>query len=122
MKGQASVEFLLIFAIIAVVFALSVNYFINYSLNANTFLSEENYRSICLQIKTEIDCALLAGPYYERDFYLEQGPYNATISGYDIIIAYSEGIVSCKTLVNASKNLSIGKNTLIYNETGVYFW
>jgi uncharacterized protein (UPF0333 family) len=121
MKGQASVEFLLIIALLAVIFSISVSYFINYSLNSNTYQSEENYHSICLQVKNEIDCALSAGPYYERDFYLEQGPYNASISGYEIQVTYSGGIVSCQTLVNASKNLSIGKNTILYNETGVYF-
>jgi len=121
MKGQASVEFLLIFGMLAVIFAIAVSYYLNYSLSSNAFLSEDTYQSICLQVETEIDCALSAGPYYERDFYLEQGPYNVSISGYDISVAYSGGTVSCRTVVNASKGLSIGKNTIIYNEMGFYF-
>jgi uncharacterized protein (UPF0333 family) len=121
MKGQASVEFLLIFSLLAVIFVIALSYYLNYGLSSNAYLSEENYHSICLQVENEIDSALSAGPYYERDFYIEQGPYNVSVSGYEIKVNYSSGAVSCRALVNVSKNLSIGKNTIIYNGTGFYF-
>jgi len=120
MKAQASVEFLLLLAILSVIFALSVNYYLSYSLRSDLFLQEEGYKSICSQVNEEIKSALYAGAYYKREFYLPDGVYNASMQNYEIKIGYSGGAVSCNTYVNNTQNLSIGKNTIIYNETGLY--
>jgi hypothetical protein len=121
MRGQASVEFLLILGIISVIFAIIVSYFAGYSLYSSNFLSEEGYRSICRQVSDEVEGALASGPDYERVFYLPQGNYNVSLYDREIRVNYSAGMVLCPTSINASKNLSIGKNTIIYNETGIYF-
>jgi len=120
MKGQSSVEFILILSLLSVIFAITVSYFANYSLYSNNYLSEESYRLICAQVKDELDAAFSSGPDYERAFYLPAGNYNASIYDREIKVSYSGGAVSCYTYANITKFLSIGKNTVIYNETGLF--
>lgn len=119
--AQASVEFLLLLSLLSLIFVISVSYFLGYGAATNSYLAEEEYRSICKQISDEIEYALSTGPFYERSFYLPQGDYNATVGNYEVLIAYSTGSVACYTFTNASAELTIGKNTIIYNETGVFF-
>ena len=119
--GQASVEFLMLLSLLSLIFVISVSYFLGYSVATNSYLAEENYRSICRQVSDEIEYALSSGPRYERSFYLPQGDYNASIGNYEVSVRHGSGTVVCYTFTNASADLSIGKNTIIYNETGIWF-
>jgi len=121
MRGQASVEFLMLISLLTLIFAISVNYFLGYGVNTSTYLSEANYQSICRQVSEEINYALSYGPDYERSFYLPQGSYEVLAEGYEISVRHSQGVVNCYSNANATGNLSIGKNTIVYNGTGLYF-
>lgn len=121
MKAQASVEFLLIIALLSVIFAIATVYFYDYQYSSGVTASQETYREVCYQISDEVDNALSMGAYYERSFYLPPGNYNVSLQNYEIQVNYPNGEVVCYTHVNNTKNLVIGKNTIIYNETGFYF-
>jgi uncharacterized protein (UPF0333 family) len=121
MRAQASVEFLLIIAILSVIFAIAASYYLGYSFRLEASSSQEVYKAICRQVSAEIDYALSAGPVYGRSFYLPQGNYNVSIKDYEIIVTSPGAAVVCYTHINNTKNLVIGKNMIIYNETGIYF-
>lgn len=121
MKAQASVEFLLLVGILTLIFVILVNYSGGYQFQSSTLRLQEHYTEICNQIKNEITYALAIGPYYEREFYLPSGTYNAAIVEYTILIEYSNGEVDCFSPVNLTEELNIGRNVLIYNESGIFF-
>jgi uncharacterized protein (UPF0333 family) len=120
LKAQAAVEFLILLGVLSVVFAISVNYYIGYSLRSDGFIQEQTYQLLCSQISNEIDKALLFGPRYERDFYLPAGNYSVKIENYETKITYFRGQVVCYNRANITKDLTIGKNTIIYDGTDVY--
>jgi uncharacterized protein (UPF0333 family) len=121
MKAQASAEFLLIIALLSVIFAIAAGYFLGYNFTREVSSTQENYRAICSQVSLEIDYALSSGPDYERTFYLPKGNYNVSIKNYEIGVIYPGASVVCYTQINNTESLVIGKNTVIYNETGFYF-
>ncbi|MBN2095263.1 MAG: hypothetical protein JW727_04395 [Candidatus Aenigmarchaeota archaeon] len=120
MRCQASVELLLLLGILSVIFAISFSYYVGYGIYQASVSTGGDYRSVCKQIAGEIDSALRIGPDYERSFYLPYGDYNATLQNYEIVVNYPSGMAVCYTYVNITRNLTIGKNTVIYNGTGFY--
>ena len=119
--GQASVEFLILVGILMIIFAILFNYE-----GGNQFYSFEleiknNLDNICNSVKNEIESAAEFGPVYNRTFYLPNGNYNITISGYTITVAENRYLVSCYIPVkNINGTLRTGKNILIYNESGIF--
>jgi hypothetical protein len=120
MKCQASVEFLILLGVLTLIFAVLINYSGGYLFYSDNLKIENQYKDICSQVKDEIENALEMGPFYNRTFYLPTGNYNVSISNYEIKIIYNSGETTCFIPVNLSTNLNNGKNTIIYNETGLF--
>lgn len=120
MKAQASVEFLILFGVLSLIFAVLINYSGGYLFYSDNLKVKTHYEDICSQVKQEIENALEMGPFYDRTFYLPTGNYNISISNYEIKIVYSSGEKTCYIPVDLSANLNNGKNTIIYNETGLF--
>ena len=120
MKCQASVEFLILFGVLTLIFAVLINYSGGYLFYSDNLKVETHYEDICSQVKQEIENALEMGPFYNRTFYLPTGNYNISISNYEIKIVYGGGEKTCYIPVDLSANLNNGKNTIIYNESGLF--
>jgi hypothetical protein len=122
LRGQAAVEFLILLSVAMVLFAIAVNYYAGYYLQSSGFQAERQYGLICRQISDEARNALLMGDYYERDFYLPLGDYSASVFGWSARVEYSGGEVYCPMPANLEdKTLNNGKNTIIYNASGLFF-
>jgi len=120
MKGQSSIEFLILIGILSLIFAILINYPGGYLFYSDKLKIEKEYKDICIQIENEIENALEMGPFYNRTFYLPSGNYNASISNYEIKVSYSDGEKICYIPVNISANLNKGENRIIYNKSGVF--
>jgi predicted membrane protein len=120
MVGQASAEFLILFGILSLIFSIIFVYNYGYQFYSEKMKIEEEYKDLCNKIKFEIQTALEIGPNYNRSFYLPSGTYTASINGYDVEINYSYGKVICYIPINLTAQLIQGKNTIIYNGSGLF--
>ncbi|MGC9310691.1 MAG: hypothetical protein ACP5E4_03110 [Candidatus Aenigmatarchaeota archaeon] len=122
MKAQSSVEFLILFSVLALIFALAINYFFAYIVHSGNSDTERQYKDLCVQVREEIENALLFDGYYRRPFYLPGGDYTIDINGREIAVSYSAGRVVCLTPVNMSHTeLNKGENVIIYNGEEILF-
>ena len=122
MKSQSSIEFLILLGILSLIFSILINYPGGYLFYSDKLKIENQYKDICNQVKEEIENALEIGPFYNRTFYLPPGNYNVSINNYEIKVVYSNGEKICFIPANVSSNLKKGKNTIIYNESGLFIW
>ena len=120
MRAQVSAEFLILLGILSVIFSIIFVSNYKYQFYAEKIKTQEKYKDLCNKIKFEIETALETGPKYERSFYLPLGIYNASIRGYYVEINYSYGKVVCYIPANLTAHLTQGKNTIIYNESGLF--
>jgi len=120
MFGQVSGEFLILLGIVCLIFSIIFVHSYKYQFYAEKIKIEEEHKNLCNKIKSEIETALEVGPIYNRSFYLPSGTYNASIRGYEVEINYSYGKVICHVPVNITAQLSQGKNTIIYNASGLF--
>jgi len=121
MKAQASVEFLVLVGILGLIFVVIFSYSGEYYFYSEKLKVEEKYDNVCNTVKLEIETALEIGPYYSRTFYLEPGTHTVSIQNYEIIVSKDNLVKICYIPINISANLNNGENTIIYNETGIYF-
>ncbi len=120
MIGQASAEFMVLLGFLSLVFVIIFASSQGYQFYSDKLEAQQEYKEICNDIKFEIETALEMEPVYNRTFYLPEGTYNASISNYEISVEYSYGEVSCYIPANVSGEPIQGKNTILYNETGLY--
>ena len=120
MIGQASAEFLILLGILSLIFVIIFASSQGYQFYSEKLNTQQDYQDLCQKIKFEIETALEIGPFYNRTFYLSPGTYIPSISNYEISIVYSYGKVSCFIPANVTGNLTQGKNTIIYNESGLF--
>lgn len=120
MLGQASAEFLILLGVLSLIFVVIFASSQGYQFYSDKLRIEQKYRNICDKIKSEIETALEIGPIYNRTFYLPSGTYIAKISNYEIEISSPLGTIICRIPVNLNVTLSQGKNTIIYNESGIF--
>ncbi len=123
MKGQVSLEFLILLSVLILV--ATVTFLTSGTFQTNVF-EERVYSSameVCKKVSSEINRAIKIGDGYERDFSLEEKlfggiDYSVEIKNYSVIVRFDDKFASCSTLAESiNGEIKKGKN-VIKNENG----
>jgi len=123
MKGQTSVEFLILMSILTVITLLFLwnNLSLDYKMIGIKTNTEA--KKFCDEIAFEINAAVKAGNGYERNFHVKDNFFGASdfdiyVGSYSVSIDWDEKSVSCKIITkNTTGAISKGWNQ-IKNENG----
>ena len=108
MKGQISVEFLVLISILIVMFTVFI--FSEQSLRQRMFYikSSEEMKNLCENIAFEINSAVKLGDTYKRNFYIEEcilgvSDFQISIETYSVFIDWNGKSTACTI---ATKNIT----------------
>jgi len=118
MKGQISIEFLILISILTIIILLFL--WNNLSLDYKMIGIKSNVeaKKFCDQIAFEINAAVKAGDGYERRFFVKDNFFGASdfdiyVGSYSVSIDWDEKSVSCRIITkNTTGSISKGWNNI----------
>jgi hypothetical protein len=123
MKGQVSVEFLILISLLLVVLTIFVFSDITMRQKLTSVRIEKEVRELCNKIAFEINSAVKAGNGYERSFYIQSNlfgvsDFSISVEPYSLFINFDTSSSVCSTVTeNITGEIKKGWN-LIKNIDG----